>query len=357
VHSISASPGFDMDKTMYVSIRLVPENYPDAASRNAFIARAQAQLNAVPGVESTATTGMIPFNDDTTNGGTTSTDVSPEAKRIRRHFNRVGPGYFRTLGVPVVAGREFSETGVNETIINESFARAAFGNVPAVGHTVRFGETERVVIGVVRDSKYMWMSDNRRPATFERYQMETGGSRASIVNFMVRAAVAPETLVRPLQRTANALDASAAVEVKPMSRAMGMALLPSRVGAGLLGIMGVLGLLLTTIGLYGLVAYSVARRGREIGLRVALGAAPGRILGLVFREGAWLIGIGLAVGLTTSFFVTRPLAQFLVEGLTPSDPLSYLVVALLMLFAGGLACAVPARRALRIEPMEALRYE
>lgn len=357
LRSIDADPGFDLEKTLYVSVRLVPESYPDAASREAFIDRAMSQIQGVPGVESAAMTGMIPFNDDSTHGGTASTDINPEPKTIRRHFNRVGPGYFRTLGVAVVAGRELSKGGVDETVINESFARAAFGDVPAVGHTVRFGERVRTVVGVVRDSKYAWMSDHKRPATFERYEMETGGSRASIANFMVRAAVDPETLVRPLRLAAVNLDPSAAVEVKPMRRAMGMALLPSRVGAGLLGIMGVLGLLLTTIGVYGLVSYSVARRVREIGLRVALGAAPGRILRLVFREGAWLIGVGLAMGLAVSFFVTRPLAQFLVEGLTPSDPLTYVAVAALMLAAGWLACLMPALRALRIEPMEALRYE
>jgi predicted permease len=357
VQSIAASPGFDIERILYVSMRLVPESYPDAPSRNAFIARAQAALNAVPGVESTAETQLIPFNEDTTNGGLTRTDINPEPKTITRHFNRVGPGYFRTLGVPVLAGREFGATGVNETIVNESFARLAFGNTPAVGHSVRFGDVERVVIGVVRDSKYAWMSDHQRPATFERYQMEPGGSRASIAQFMVRAAVDPETLVRPLQRAMIGVDGSAAVVVKPMRRAMGLAMLPSRMGAGLLGVMGILGLALTSIGLYGLMAYSVARRMREIGLRVALGAAPARVLRLVFGEGAWLVGIGLTIGLAASFFVTRPLARFLVEGLSPSDPLTYFAVSVLMILAGWVACAIPARRALRIEPMEALRYE
>jgi ABC-type antimicrobial peptide transport system permease subunit len=142
-----------------------------------------------------------------------------------------------------------------------------------------------------------------------------------------------------------------------MRRAMGLALLPSRVGAGLLGIMGALGLALTAIGLYGLMAYSVARRVREIGLRIALGAEPGRIRQLVFGEGAWLMAVGLGIGLAASYFLTRPLAQFLVEGLSPSDPLTYALVTILLILAGWLACAVPAHRALRIHPMEALRYE
>ncbi|MFN0107111.1 MAG: ADOP family duplicated permease [Bryobacteraceae bacterium] len=357
VQSLTASPGFDLDKTMYVSMRLVPENYPGAESRRALVARVQAALGGVPGVESAAPSMLIPFNDDTSMGGLVRTDISPEPKHIQRHFNRVGPGYFRTLGVPVVAGREFIETGENELIVNESFARLAFGATPAVGHSIRFGDQERVVVGVVRDSKYAWMSDHQRPAVFERFQMPTGGSRAAIVHFMARAGVDPETLVRPLRRRMLDIDASASVEVKPMSRAMGMALLPSRVGAGLLGVMGVLGLALTGIGLYGLMAYSVARRVREIGLRVALGAAPGRVLRLVFGEGAWLVGMGLMIGLAASYFVTRPLTRFLVEGVSTTDPVTYLAVSALMIVAGWVACAVPARRALRIEPMEALRYE
>ncbi|MBI2688508.1 MAG: ABC transporter permease [Acidobacteria bacterium] len=357
VESLFTSPGFDLDKTLYASVRLVPESYPDAASRKALVMRAQTALAGVPGVESVATSGMIPFNDDSTYGGTIRTDISPEPKRIPRHVNRVGPGYFRTMGVPVLSGREFLDNDDNVVVVNQTFARLAFGDVPAVGHAVRFGEREVSIVGVVKDSKYAWMSDHQRPAVFECYQMSTGGSRAAIVNFMIRTPLDPETLVKSLRRTLNDVDTSAAVEVKPMKHAMGMALLPSRVGAGLLGLMGILGLVLTGIGLYGLMAYSVARRVREIGLRVALGAAPGRVLGLVFREGAWLVGIGLVLGLGASYFVTRPLARYLVEGLSTADPITYAAVSVLMIGAGWAACLVPARRALRVEPMEALRYE
>jgi predicted permease len=357
VESVGLRPGFDLDKTMYVSIRLVPETYPGVAAREAFAARAQAALGAIPGVERAALTRMIPFNDDSTHAGGVRTDLSDAHIRLRYHFNRVGPGYFQTLGVPLIAGREFADRDGNVVIVNESFARAAFGAASPVGHTVRFGERECVVAGVVGDSKYAWMGDNQRPAAFEPYRPESGGGRGSMILFMVRAGVDPETLVRPLTQAAVALDSSSAVEVKPMRRAMGMALLPSRVGTALLGLMGVLGLALTGIGLYGLMAYTVARRVREIGLRVALGAAPGRVLRLVFSEGAWLVGIGLSLGLAASALVTRPLAQFLVEGISTTDPITYGAVSLLMLAAGWAACAAPARRALRIEPMEALRYE
>jgi predicted permease len=357
VESLNANPGFDLNKTMYVSMRLVPENYPDAEGRRAMAARAQAALSSVPGVESVAQTRMIPFNDDSSTNGPVRTDIAGDPKYIRRHTNRVGPGYFRTLGVPLVAGREFLETGEDEVIVNESFARLAFGETLAVGHSVRLDDRQFVIIGVVQDSKYAYLSDHQRPATFERFQMSAGSNRASVANFMVRAGVDPETLVRPLQHSLVALDPSSAVDVKPMRRAMSFALLPSRVGAGLLGLMGVLGLALTGIGIFGLMAYSVARRTREIGVRIALGAAPGRVLQLVFREGAWLVGMGLALGLAASYFITQPLSRFLVAGLSTSDPATYLAVATLMVLAGWVACAIPAWRALRIQPMEALRYE
>ncbi|HEU0120287.1 MAG TPA: ADOP family duplicated permease [Bryobacteraceae bacterium] len=355
--SVNASPGFDLDHTLYVSLRLVPENYPDAVSRQALAERAVAAISQVPGVVSAASSRMIPLNDDSTYGGSVRTSASPDPKSIKRHVNHVGPGYFRTMGVPLVAGREFQERGENEVIVNDTFARAAFPGISAVGQTVEYGGGPYTIVGVVKESKYAWMNDRNRAAVFERFRMTPGGGRNSIVNIMVRAGVDPETLVRPLLQSMTRLDGSSAVEVKPMRRAMGMALLPSRIGAVLLGFMGLLGLALTGIGLYGLMAYSVARRIREIGLRIALGAAPGRVLRLVFGEGAWMVGVGLALGLAASYFATRPLAAYFVEQLSTADPFTYILVPALMAVTGWLACARPARRALRVEPMEALRYE
>jgi predicted permease len=350
--SAEMDPGFDLEQTLYVSVRVVPERYADAAAKGALVERMAGAIGAMPGVEMAAATAVVPLNDDITNGGMLHSDVRPEPKRISRHANRVGPGYFATMGVPVVAGREFGGREARGVILNETLARELFGSAPAVGHTVSGGKWEAEVVGVVRDSKYAWFGDRERPAMFHPYEMER-----ETLHFMVRAGVDPETLVRPLQRVVTDLDASMAVEVKPMRRATAMALLPSRVGAGLLGAMGVLGLLLTGIGLYGLLAYTVARRVREIGLRVALGATPRKILRLVFGEGAWLVGIGVGVGVLVAVFVTRPLALFLVPGLSTTDPVSYVGVVLVLAVTGWAACAAPARRALRIAPMEALREE
>jgi ABC-type antimicrobial peptide transport system permease subunit len=174
---------------------------------------------------------------------------------------------------------------------------------------------------------------------------------------LIRTGTAPETLLRAINSKLTALDDSASVEVKPMNRALGLALLPSRVGAGLLGAIGVLGLLLASLGLYGVLLYSVSRRTREIGLRVAIGARPGNIVGMVLAEGAWLVGLGIAIGVSIALFVTKPLAMFLVPGLTPADPLTYAIVITVLTAVGILASLFPTVRALRVDPIIALRYE
>jgi len=153
------------------------------------------------------------------------------------------------------------------------------------------------------------------------------------------------------------LDSSAAIETKPMIQSLGLALLPSQAGAAMLGAMGVLSLALAAIGLYGVVLYSVSRRTREIGLRVALGATPGRILRIVCRHSLILAGTGMFIGLALASFATRPLAMFLVPGLSASDPSAFLAVVGVLSGVVFLATLAPAVQALRVDPMTALRYE
>jgi len=179
-----------------------------------------------------------------------------------------------------------------------------------------------------------------RPALFRPYEAEVGEGRGAAVQWMVRTHAEPAALVNAVRARLAAIDDSAAIDVRPMRSAM-----------------GALGLALTGIGVYGVLAFSIARRIREIGLRVALGAEPRSVILLVLGECASLIGVGLGVGLLIAVFITKPLAAFLVPDVSTTDPATYAVVALLLLGAGIVACIVPARRALRIDPMVALRYE
>jgi ABC-type antimicrobial peptide transport system permease subunit len=210
------------------------------------------------------------------------------------------------------------------------------------------------IVGVVKNSKYFSLGEKDLPAVF---WPDAQSPRAAVnLNFMLRTRQ-PESILKKVNKTLGAIDTTAAIDVKPMDRALGLALLPSRAGAVLLGSLGVLGLLLAAIGLYGLLMYSVSRRIREIGIRIALGARPGNVGYLVCRSSLGIVGTGLAVGGLISYFAASPLAMFLVPELNPHDSISLTAVFATLVLAALAATFPPLIRALRIGPIEALRYE
>ena len=210
------------------------------------------------------------------------------------------------------------------------------------------------VVGVAKDSKYITLGENQRPALYESYFAR---DRPMNLQFIVRIAGPPAGLVKPVQDALGQLDLTAAIETKPMIRALGLALLPSQAGAALLGAMGVLSLVLAAIGLYGGLLYTVSRRNREIGVRVALGATPAQVLRVVCRHSLVLVGVGMTIGLALALLATRPLALFLVPGLRTYDPAAFLAVVGVLIGVALLATLVPAVRALRVDPMTALRCD
>jgi predicted permease len=359
LHAASLYPGFDLEHTTWAQMRPVPESNPSEEQKLALIRRSLEAVRALPGVESASFTQVVPLNDDETNGGSVGSDIKVESMQVRYFKFAVSGDYFKTMNIPLLAGRDFQGSdrvgSPSVVIINQALARLSFGTVYPVGHTIRFDNDPITVVGVAANSKYFTLGEENSPAIYEPY-LQRGANRASL-NFVVRASVPPESLSKTLNEALLAVQPTAAVEVKPMNQAMGFALLPSRAGAGLLGVIGALGLTLASIGLYGVLSYSVSRRIRELGLRVALGAQRGDVLKLVLQEGAWILGAGVAIGLFVSMFVTKPLALFLVPGLKPSDPLTYIVVAMFLLVVGCVASVRPAFRALQADPVVALRYE
>jgi ABC-type antimicrobial peptide transport system permease subunit len=173
----------------------------------------------------------------------------------------------------------------------------------------------------------------------------------------VRSAGSPAGLVKPIQEVLGQIDPAAAIETKPMIQALGMALLPSQAGAAMLGSMGMLALVLAATGLYGGLMYAVSRRTREIGIRLALGATPVGVMRVVCRHTAALVGVGMVAGLALAFALGRPVAAFLVPGLSAADPASLLSVVGVLIGVALLATLVPAMRALRVDPMTALRHD
>lgn len=357
LRATSMNPGFDISHTAWAYMRLVPEKYKEQNRQMALVHSALERLRVLPGVEAAAIAQRVPLNDNCMTGTDIRTDISTTPVHVDYECNNVGPDYFRAIGIPILRGREFSaQDGKGSgalAIVNETFARNVFGTKDPVGHTIT-GEKATMIVGVAKDSKYFTLGEKQRLALYQPYF--TSAEPVNL-NFIVRTAGSPSGYVKAIGDLLASLDSSAAIETKPMNRALGLALLPSQVGATMLGAMGLLGLALAAIGLYGMLLYSVSRRTREIGLRVALGATPGAVLRTVCRHSFGLVGAGLAIGLAIAFFGTRPVAMFLVPGLSTSDPAAFGAVIAVLGGVAVFATLTPAIRALRVDPMAALRYE
>jgi len=356
--STSMNPGFDVDHTLLAATRLVPANYPTPEKTQAFVNSALDSLRALPGVEAASIAHVVPLNGQQTNG----TEVKIDGVRpvhVQYKSNNVGPDYFRVMGIPILAGRGFSAAdragSLGVAIMNENFARQLFGNASPLGRRLDFSYGESVtIVGVAKNSKYFTLGEENAIALYTPFAQGPGTEN---LNFLIRAAEFPPALVKDVTKTLGSMDQSAAVDTKPMRDALVLALLPSRAGAAIFGSMGLLGLLLASIGLYGVLAYTISRRIREIGLRMALGADRRKILWMVFHDSFFLVAAGLGIGLGIAIVVTRPLAMFLVPGLSPTDPLTFLTVMALLAAVAVAATVGPAMRALRVDPMVALRYE
>jgi len=363
LRATSMNPGFDVHHTIWAHMRLVPENYAGADQKKqmGIVHSALEQLRALPGVESAAITQRVPLNDNCMTETDLRTDVSADRVRVSYECNNVGPDYFRTVGTPILRGREFSladrKGSQPVVIVNETFAKTVFGNADPVGHTITSdfkGAESQLIVGVAKDSKYFTLAEKQRLAIFQPYF-----AYAEPVNlhFLLRTTNSAAAYVKPISGVLGHLDSTAAIETKPMSQALGLALLPSQAGAVMLGTMGVLGLILAAIGLYGVLLYSISGRIREIGVRIALGATSLDVLRVIGRQGLVLVASGMTVGLILAFWVTRPLTLFLVPGLSAFDPSAFVAAVGVLLAVAILAMLVPARRALRVDPIAAIRYE
>ena len=267
-----------------------PKQYNDAdqTKQMSVVRSALERLRALPGVQSAAITRRVPLNDNCVIGTQLRTDLSSTPIHLQYECNNVGPDYFRTIGIPILRGREFTaadgKASQTVAIVNETFARTVFGKTDPVGRTIATDFTNdkpKLIVGVAKDSRYFTLGEQQRLAVYQPY---FAYGEPINLHFLIRTAGSPAAWVKPITDTLGRLDSTAAIETKPMSRALGLALLPSQAGAVMLGAMGILGLMLAAIGLYGVLLFSVSRRTREIGLRVALGATPSDVLRIVGRK-------------------------------------------------------------------------
>lgn len=358
--SSAVSPGFDVRNTLRAEVNLPPAAYHNSQAINHYVEQSLRELRAIPGMESAAAARIVPFTDSTRFGSDLTFQVTGQKQHAEFHWNAVTPDYFRVMSIPLAAGRVFSasDNGVSKVVIvNQEFANRYVSGRNPVGATFLWGGPETVcqIVGVVRGTKNLTIGEEMRPQLYEPLaQIDNNRPR---LQFVLRSALPPALQLAAVRQVLRRVEPSAGLEIATLFSSIGMAFLPSQIGAALMGSIGLLGLLLAAIGLYGVLAYSVARRTREIGIRMAIGATRGEISRLVLVDSARLVGTGMGAGFLIAVLVTRPLTMFFVAGLRPSDPLSYVLVVVLLSSTGLLAALGPLRRAISVDPMNCLRYE
>jgi predicted permease len=364
--SNSIAPGFDVGRTVHAEVNLPIAAYQTPAAIDAYFGRALAGLTALPGVEAAAFAHTMPFIDSNTFGMDLIVKETGRKIHVQFHGNAVTPDYFRAMGIPLLQGRTFGAADRGQipvAVVNRSFAARYFGQQSPVGAEVLWdvgppgkpNMVSRTIVGVVEDTKNMSLGEEDEPQLYEPFAQSPNDRRR--LQCVVRVATPPALAVAPVRQALRAAEPDAGSDVATMESSIGFALVPSQVGAVLVGSIGALGLVLAAVGLYGTLAYSVARRAPEIALRVAIGATRQDISRFVMADAAWLVGIGSAIGLLAAFVVMQPLAVFLVPGLTPTDPAVFAGVAVTFAVTTVIAAWGPMHRALKVDPIVTLRHD
>ena len=350
--------GFDSRPIVVAAVE-VPSARIEPAKRPELFRRLLEAAAAIPGVSSAALSAKTPVSNNMWNNLIELPDGPPmPASERLTHFNMLSVGWFQTYGTPMLAGRDFTSADAPGAppvaIVNETFAKRFTGGRNPVGTRVRQPHNvTRVIVGYVRDAVYESLRDPVLPTLYISYGQET--QLPSSTSVSVRAAGgSPALLTKPLAAALGQVHGDLIITFSPLADQVDAKLTQERIVAVLSAFFGGLALLLAGLGLYGVTSYAVSRRRTEIGIRMALGAAPGAVIAIVLRRAAILVGIGLVAGTAVSLWASRFVSPLLF-GLQPRDPLTLVAAIVLLATIGTLAGWLPARRASRIDPARILR--
>jgi putative ABC transport system permease protein len=360
---LKTNPGFNPDNVLTMNLVLPAVKYKDAPQRAAFYSDLVQRVQATPGVESAAFVNYLPL------GGSNSSDSylvegepePPPGQEFVGRYRVATPDYFQTMRIPIIKGRAFTDQDKSGAppvvIVNETLARKHWPGQDPIGKRFRFyGPIERApwmeIVGVIEDVKH----DLNLPVTPEYYLPHAQDAWTAMV-LVARTNVEPESLAASLRQQVWAIDKDQPVfDVRTMQEVRSMSVTLYSFSSVTLGIFAGLALLLASIGIYGVMAFAVTQRTQEIGIRMALGARAGDVLKLVVKHGMKLALLGIAIGLAGAWALTRFMGKLLV-GVKPTDLLTFAIVAACLFVAALLACYLPARRATKVDPLVALRYE
>jgi predicted permease len=358
------NPGFEPEQLVTFDFSLSGGAYAEDSQRISLVRQLRDRVQAKPGIGSVATVYGLPFGTMLNAVVGAIIDGRPESEsraRARAALRVVSSDYFRTMGVPLLAGRAFSDeldtlNSPPALIINETFARKYFPGEDPVGRRIQLftlSSNWHEIVGVIKDVKLTGLD---APATPEVYQSDLQ-SGVWMFSLVVRSTLPLREIEKMVRAEAAALDKELPTfNVRTMEQAISTSVAPRRFIMMLIGLFAALALMLTAVGIYGVVSFSVSQQTREIGIRIALGAPRRTVLGHVLRQGTVVALVGIAIGLAGSFGLTRLIANQLF-GVSATDPTTFVIVATLLMLVTLTACYLPARRATKVDPMAALRHE
>ena len=356
--------GFRSERVWTGGIGLPPAQYPDPASRERFAQRLQTELQTAPGVEAVSIVDAVPLSGNSSSSPYARADGNPVPvnRRPLGLTRSISPGYFRTLGIPLLSGRDFTEQDKLDqplvVILSNSTAKKLFPNENPIGHQMLFGTDngnglQAEVVGVVGDVRSQQLAKANDVEFYRPWPQRS----TPFLNVVVRSATKPEATAGIVRAALNKVDNGLPIlQPGTLEAIVTQSLGQERLTMTLLGVFAGIALLLAVVGIYGAVAYTVEQRTGEIGVRMALGAQTTDVLGLVVRQGMNPVILGLIIGLAGTFAVGRLLAAQLYQ-ISPHNPLLLGATAIVLAFAALLACLIPARRATLVDPIEALRTE
>ncbi|HEY3568939.1 MAG TPA: ABC transporter permease [Thermoanaerobaculia bacterium] len=359
----AVDPGFDARNLLTLRVALPSVRYPDDAKADAFFRQAVASLRTLPGVRSASAISELPF---AALGTATSFTIEgrpapPPGEFFGTDVRVVDEEYFRTMRIPVLAGRTFTPQEVAEDrkvcVVNQAMARVYFPGENPVGKRITVvmsdSPTPTEIIGVVGDARYAKLEGDLQPMVYWTPPQLPYSSRTLVL----RAQGDPESLAAPARRAIQAIDKDLPVaDVRTMEGWIAESMARTRFGTLLLAAFALLALTLAAVGIYGVMSHSVVQRQNEIGVRMALGARAGDVLWLVIRQGLARVLVGVGLGLLGALALTRVLSSLL-YGVSATDPLTFLSLALLLTAVSWIACYIPARHAARVDPLIAMRYD